>query len=239
MRENRTSSSMRGRRKRATVPRACALLYAALPIMAMTVSLLTGVGTGPPACGSRAPGEGADSCTTQQHNTHIRDVRVMCYGWHPWHGRTVQVHSNLVKRGRPVAYCSLEDVPTCRVLEVPLWMLDVATCCKTRLSRPGFVSVQFLRELKEVLQSAQGRVRDQTAPEAQHRYWLDIGGADGSITGPAKNEPAHDVCSSATQPTLDRPAARCSTQDNSLDGAVTEAASSNSCGSGNDRGGAR
>jgi hypothetical protein len=102
--------------------------------------------------------------TTQQHNTHIRDVREICYDWHPWHGQTVQVHANLFKRGRPVAYCSLEDVPTCRVLEVPLWMLDVATCCKTRLSRPGFASVQFLRELKEVLQSAQVRVGDHTAP---------------------------------------------------------------------------
>jgi hypothetical protein len=70
------------------------------------------------------PGDCVPRGTTQQRNTHIRDVREICYSWHPWHGRTVQVHANLVRRGRPVAYCSLEDVPTCRVLEVPLWMLD-------------------------------------------------------------------------------------------------------------------
>jgi hypothetical protein len=99
--------------------------------------------------------------TTQQHNTHITDVREICYSWHPWHGRAVRVHANLVKRGRSIAYCSLEDVPTCRVLEVPLWMLDVATCCKTRLSQPGFASVQSLRELKDVLQSPPARIRDQ------------------------------------------------------------------------------
>ena len=49
--------------------------------------------------------------TTQQHNTHITDVREICYSWHPWHGRAVRVHASLVKRGQAVAYCSLEEVP--------------------------------------------------------------------------------------------------------------------------------
>jgi hypothetical protein len=119
------------------------------------------------------PGDFSRRGTTQQRNTHIRDVREIFYGWHPWHGRTVHVRANLVKRGRPVAYCSLEDVPTCRVLEVPLWMLDVATCCKTRLSQPGFTSVPSLRELKDVLQSAPARIRDHTRSETQHRYLLE------------------------------------------------------------------
>src|SRR6516165_10429753 len=48
--------------------------------------------------------------TTQQHNTHIRDLGKICYAWHPWHGRTVRVHARLVKRGRAVAHCSLEEV---------------------------------------------------------------------------------------------------------------------------------
>src|SRR5262249_60890158 len=80
---------------------------------------------------SPCPGDFARHDTTQQRNTHIRDVREIRYGWHPWHGRTVQVRANLVKRGQPVAYCSLRDVPTWRALEVPLWMLGGATCCKT------------------------------------------------------------------------------------------------------------
>jgi hypothetical protein len=133
--------------------------------------------------------------TTQQHNTHIRDLGKICYAWHPWHGRTVRVHARLVKRGRAVAHCSLEEVQTCRVLEVPLWMLDVAACGKMRVSKSAIASVQSLRELRQILESAQRPTTN--IPEPQHRYWRDIGGADGSITGPAKNEPAHDVCSSA------------------------------------------
>src|SRR5262249_12727839 len=170
---------------------------------------------------SPCPGDFSRHGTTQQHNTHIRDVREICYGWHPWHGRTVQVHANLVKRGRPVAYCSLEDVPTCRVLEVPLWMLDVATCCKTRQSRPRFAMVQFLRELQEVLQAAQARVREHTAPETQHRYLLDAGGADGDIACPAEIEPTRVVCSSAKQLALDSSVVRCSKKDRALAGTDT------------------
>jgi hypothetical protein len=91
------------------------------------------------------------TCTTQQHNTHVRDIREICDAWHPWHGQAVWVHASLVKSGREVAYCSLEDVQTCRVLEVPLWMLDVAACCNTRVSKPGFASAPALRELQAVV----------------------------------------------------------------------------------------
>src|SRR4051794_7170305 len=80
----------------------------------------------------------------------MRDVR---YCFHPWHGRAVWVHASLIRRGRAVAYCSLED-ENCRVLEVPLWMLDVAACSKTAVSKLAFVSADSLRELKEILESA-------------------------------------------------------------------------------------
>jgi hypothetical protein len=186
---------------------------------------------------------GLDGCvprdTTQQHNTHIRDLREICYSWHPWHGRAVRVHASLVRRGRAVAYCSLEDVQTCRVLEVPLWMLDVAACCKTRVSKPGFASAQSLRELKEVLQSAQPRAQAPIAPKTQHPYLLNAGGADGGIAGPAEIEPTPVVCSSPMQPALDRSVVRCSTKDSAIAGAVNEAASRNSGRRGNRRGGAQ
>jgi hypothetical protein len=177
--------------------------------------------------------------TTQQHNTHIRDIREVCYSWHPWHGQPVWVHATLIKRGQAVAHCSLEDVQTSRVLEVPLWMLDVAGCCKTRVSKPGFASAQSLRDLQEVLQSAPARVRDHTTPETQHRYLLDAGGADGGIDGPAEIEPTPVVCSSAMQPALDESVVRCSTKDRAIAGAVTETASSNGGRGRNRRGGPR
>ena len=175
---------------------------------------------------------------TQQHNTHIRDLREICYSWHPWHGRSVWVHATLVRRGWAVAHCSLEDVQTCRVLEVPLWMLDVAACCKTRVSRLGFASAQSLRELKEVVQSALPRAQAYDTSEAQHRYLLDAGGADGGIDGSAEIEPTPVVCSSAMQPALDRSVVRCPTTNSAIAGAVTEAGSRKS-GRGNRTGGAR
>src|SRR5215831_18035203 len=185
----------------------------------------------------------SDDCvrdgTTQQHNTHITDVREICYSWHPWHGRAVRVHASLVKRGQAVAYCSLEEVPACRVLEVPLWMLDVAACCKIRASQPPFAIAQSLRDLKEVLQAARPQVAAPIASKTQPRYWLHAGGADGGIDGSAEIEPTPVVCSSAMQPALDKSVVRCSTKDRAIAGAVTEAASSNVGRGGNRRGGAR
>jgi hypothetical protein len=76
------------------------------------------------------------------------------------------------------------------------------------------------------------------APETQHRYLLDAGGADDGIAGPAEIEPTPIVCSSATQSALDRSVVRCSTKNSAIGGTVTEAASTNSR-RGNRRGGAR
>src|SRR5437764_13073187 len=104
--------------------------------------------------------------TTRQRNTHIRDVREILYCFHPWHGRAVWVHASLVRRGRAVAYCSLEE--NSRVLEVPLWMLDVAGCSKTRVSKLAFVSADSLRELKEILESARLQGQLPTTPKTQH-----------------------------------------------------------------------
>jgi len=188
-----------------------------------------------PFSGNRECGLGY---TSQQHNTHIRDLREICYSWHPWHGRAVWVHATLVKRGRAVAHCSLEDIQTSRVLEVPLWMLDVVACCKTRVSQPGFASAQSVRELKEVLQSAPPRARAHDTRETQPRYLLDAGGAYGGIDGPAEIEPTPVVCSSARQPALDRSDVRCPTKNGALAGAAPEAASRGSRGE-NRRGGAR
>jgi hypothetical protein len=68
--------------------------------------------------------------TSQQHNTHIVEVREVWYPWHAWFGRKVRVHATLMKRGVAVAHCSSEDVHPHRLLELPLWMLDSALCCQ-------------------------------------------------------------------------------------------------------------
>ena len=185
------------------------------------------------------PDDCAPNDTTQQHNTHIRDLREICYSWHPWHARSVWVRATFVKRGRAVAHCSLEDVQTSRVLEVPLWMLDVAACCRTRVSKQGFASAQSLRELKELLQSVRPRTQVHDTPGTEHRYLLDAGGADGGIDGSAEIEPTPVVCSSAMQPALDRSVVRCPTNNSAITGAVTKAESRKSGRGENRRGGAR
>jgi len=191
-----------------------------------------------PGCPFQESREYGPDGTTQQHNTHIRDIREICYSWHPWHGRPVWVHATLVKRGQAVAYCSLEEIPASRVLEVPLWMLDAAVCCKARASKPGFASAQSLRELKEVLQAARPPAQGPTASEPQHRYLQHAGGADGGI-GLAEIEPTPTVCSCAVQPALDKSVVRCATKDREIVGAVTKATSRNAGKDGNRRGGTR
>jgi hypothetical protein len=183
-------------------------------------------------------GAGVPYGTTQQHNTHIRDLREICYPFHPWHGRTVWVHSSLIKRGRSVAYCSLEDENS-RVLEVPLWMLDVAACCKIRVSQPRFVSTHSLRELKQVLESARSRAQAHTRPETWHPYLLDAKSTDGGIAGSAEIEPTSVIDSSTVQSALDRPVVRPSTNNSAIAGTVTQAASKNSGRSRNRTGGVR
>jgi len=176
--------------------------------------------------------------TSHQHNTHIRERREICYPWHPWHGRKVWVHTTLIKRGRAVAHCSLEDVQPFRVLEVPLWMLDVAVCCKIRVVKSGLANVESLRELRALLHSAQP-ARGDIALEAQHRYLLDAGGADVNVADSRGTPSTPVVCSSASQAALDGSVARCSTEDSAIADAVAAAALRQTPGRGPGRGGAR
>ena len=187
----------------------------------------------------RVPDASLTCDTPRQHNTHIRDLREICYPWHPWYGRRVWVHASIIKLGRAVAFCSLEDLQSCRVLEVPLWMLDVAVCCKTRASKPGFASTQSLRELKELLQAARPQTECHGVPETPRQYLLDAEGADGSIVGPEADEPTPIVRSSTWQPALDRSVLRCSTKDSAIDGTVAEAVSRKNGGNENRSGGVR
>jgi hypothetical protein len=165
--------------------------------------------------------------TTQQRHTHIRDLREILYCFHAWHGRAVWVHASLVRRGRAVAYCSLEDENS-RVLEVPLWMLDVAACSKTALSKLAFVSAESLRELKEILESASLRAQLPATPETQHQYLQDAKGAEGGTADATETEPTSVIYSSPMQSALGRPVARHSTEDDAAAGAVTQAASKDS-----------
>ena len=133
----------------------------------------------------------------------------------------------VIRRGRAVAYCSLEDENS-RVLEVPLWMLDLAACSKTPVFKLGFVSTDSLRELKQVLEPARLRAQASNRPETQHRYLQDAKGADGGTADPTETEPTSVICSSPVQSALGRPVPRHSTEEHAVAGAVTQAASNHS-----------
>ncbi len=113
---------------------------------------------------------------------------------HPWRDRKVRVHATLVKRGQAVARCSLEDVQPFRIVEVPLWMLDAAACCKIQASKFKVANVESLRELKALLQSTR-RIDPEFAIQTQHPCLLDTGGADVSVIEPTEVHPTSAVCS--------------------------------------------
>jgi hypothetical protein len=166
-------------------------------------------------------------CTSQQHNTHIVEIREVCYPWHAWFGRKVRVHATLMKRGVAVAHCSSEDVHPHRLLELPLWMLDSAVCCKLRAAKPGSVNVESLRELKDLLDLAQS-ASSELAKEAEHQYLLNAGGADVKVAA----SPAPCSTLAAGLPSLETadesvvggPIERCSTEDDAAGSSTTPAA---------------
>src|ERR1700693_2963590 len=90
--------------------------------------------------------------TSRQQNTHIGELREICYPWHPWSDRQVRVHATLVKRGQAVARCSLEDVQPFRIVEGALWMLDAVPSGKIQSCECKVANVESLRELKALLQ---------------------------------------------------------------------------------------
>ncbi len=160
--------------------------------------------------------------TSRQQNTHIGELRDICYPWHPWRDRNVRVHATLVKRGQAVARCSLEDAQPFRIVEVPLWMLDAAACCKIQAAKSSVVNVESLRELKELLQPTR-RIDPEFAIQTQHPYLLDAGGADVSVIKPTEFDPTHAVCPPESNTGLAGAIPRGATEGSATDGAVAAA----------------
>ena len=146
------------------------------------------------------------------------------------HSRKTRPGGSALQPGRrpdfPGSRSAALDVGRCGLLQDP----DVKARSRER---------PVLRELKELLQSVRPRTQVHDTPGTEHRYLLDAGGADGGIGGPAEIEPTPVVCSSATQPALDRSVVRCPTNNSAITGAVTKAESRKSGRGENRRGGAR
>jgi hypothetical protein len=122
----------------------------------ITVGACFSLRCGPPEFAYTTQGECDLRDTSDQHSSHIIELRQVWYPWHAWYGRRVSVHATLVRRGVAVAHCSSENAYPCRLLELPLWMLDSAVCHKVRPAKPGNVTVESLRELSYLLNLTPG-----------------------------------------------------------------------------------
>jgi hypothetical protein len=165
--------------------------------------------------------------TSDQHNTHIIELREVSYPWHPWFGLIVGVHATLVRRGVAVAHCSCEGVYPRRLLELPLWMLDSAACCRIRAAKSGNVNVESLREIGRLLHLVLC-TSGELAKDAEHRYLLNAGGADVDAASSPGSCSTVNVClsplESGEESTLGCSLDRCPAEDCAITGTTSPAA---------------
>ena len=101
--------------------------------------------------------DGGADCRTLHHKTHSSaavDEMAIAYSWYPWAERTVRVHEVIERPTGAVARCSLVDAAVARVQEIPVWMLDTAACCQTRLAAEPATSLSALTALRILLLEA-------------------------------------------------------------------------------------
>ena len=97
------------------------------------------------------------NCRTPRHKTHSTaagEELAVAYSWHPWAGRTVRIHEVIERTTGAAARCSLVDATIACVQEIPMWMLDTAACCWTRLSAEPTVALSALAALRVLLSEA-------------------------------------------------------------------------------------
>ena len=145
--------------------------------------------------------------TSRQRNTHSIESREVRYPWHPWHDRVVAIHQSFTRNGRALFRCSIEENLEARLLEIPQWMFDLATCCRMRLAAAPTVSCKALLDLKSLLQCTLLSEGD-VVLQAQHRCLLSPGGADAKVTEPTEGRSTQTVSSTPPESGLAGAASR-------------------------------
>ena len=105
-------------------------------------------------CGRRAQSVGGRRCTTRRHKTHntgCGDEVMVVYAWHPWAGRSIRVHDVVERAGSAAARCSLVGAPVDRLQEIPVWMLDAASCRWMSASATPAATLSALEALRSLL----------------------------------------------------------------------------------------
>ena len=105
----------------------------------------------------RSRSGGAAYYRTSRHKTHSSaavDEMAIAYSWHPWAERTVRIHEVIERPTGAVARCSLVDAAVARVQDIPVWMLNAAACCQTRLAAEPVAALSALAALRVLLLEA-------------------------------------------------------------------------------------
>jgi hypothetical protein len=159
------------------------------------------------ACPSPVRDESGLRGTSRQRNTHSIESREVRYPWHPWHDRVVAIHQSFTRNGRALFRCSIEENLEVRLLEIPQWMFDPATCCGMRLAAVPTVSCKALLDLKSLLQCTLLPESD-VVLQAEHRCLLSPGGADAKVTEPTEGRSTQTVSSTPPESGLAGAASR-------------------------------
>lgn len=96
------------------------------------------------------------SCTNRQPNVHITRLQEVCYPWHPWFGRVVNIRDVLTQRHQTVFHCRPEPDDGRKALAIPTWMFDRAVYCMMQLAPTPHVSGEALGQLAALLGQAAG-----------------------------------------------------------------------------------
>jgi len=127
--------------------------------------------------------EAGGDCTTSPRKTH-NTVALLVYPWHPWHGKKVEIREKFVRRGCSVLHCTLDGANSAKAFEIPAWMFSRSVCWAQDLSKAPFVSVQALRDLRELLSRAS------TSVDIQYSSFVPQGDTDATEPIDTKSTPA-------------------------------------------------
>jgi hypothetical protein len=123
-------------------------------------------------------GYGAD-CTTSRYKPHGTEVYI-CYRWHPWYGRTVQLERSIAKQPETVLRVCGGLKPE-RSLEIPVWMADSAICALMEFSEVPSVNAKALRALASLLDRRIGQPEEGVI-KSQHLSFSSQGDTDATKT---------------------------------------------------------
>ena len=106
-----------------------------------------------PVVGSSAMSAVDGVVTSRRRNAHRIEEREVLYRFHPWAGCVVHVHEAIERASGDMVRCSRDGDASGRWLELPVWMLDRASCTLIELVAAPRVDLAAVGALIELLQA--------------------------------------------------------------------------------------